>query len=140
MLPREKSFPPYVWIHIKDFLLQEYWIKKYNEVMKEMPKYKTYIYPQNSTKSGKPLIIYTSATIKPQFIKTFHINSFVRHTIITWMVLPLHHRRAAEAEQEAAVATEVFGRPGAHRLLLQAEGLRDVQQHRSSDTKHHDKN
>ena len=46
--PSEKSFPPYVWIHIKDYMLQEYWMRQFNSALKELPKYKTFLYPNTS--------------------------------------------------------------------------------------------
>ena len=32
-------FPPYVWISIKNFLFQGYWIKKYKQVIRRLPRY-----------------------------------------------------------------------------------------------------
>ena len=55
--PKKKSFPPYVWIHIKDYMLQEYWIKQYNSALKELPKYNTFLYPKTSTKTFKKKLI-----------------------------------------------------------------------------------
>ena len=75
--PKEKSFPPYVWIHIKDYMLQEYWMRQFNSVLKELPKYETFLYPNESVKSGEPFCVYTTATVFPQFVKTFHENSIV---------------------------------------------------------------
>jgi len=88
MKPKEKSFPPYVWIHIKDYMLQEHWVKKYNEVMKEMPIYKTFVYPRGTTYDGRPFTVYTSATKTPQFAKTFHTNMNVtmKNPIITYSI------------------------------------------------------
>ena len=94
--PKKKSFPPYVWIHIKNFQLQGYWMKKYNEVMNEMPIYKTFVYPRgvlghelvDTTYGGRPFIVYTSATKTPQFAKTFHTNMNVtmKNPIITYSI------------------------------------------------------
>lgn len=83
-----KFFPPYVWIHIKNFQLQEYWIKKYNKVIEEMPKYKTFVYPRGATYEGQPFIVYTSATKTPQFEKTFHtnVNVTMKNPIITYKI------------------------------------------------------
>ena len=35
-------FPPYVWISIKNFLFQGYWIKKYNQVVRRLPRYQNH--------------------------------------------------------------------------------------------------
>ena len=54
-------------------MLQEYWMRQFNSVLKELPKYKTFLYPDESVKAG----VYTTATVFPQFIKTFHENGIV---------------------------------------------------------------
>ena len=86
--PKEKSFPPYVWIHIKDYMLQEYWMKRYNLVLNELPRYKTLVYPEDASSSfaGKEFIVYTTATVSPQFTKTFQENGIVTKykPIVTW--------------------------------------------------------
>ena len=90
--PKKKSFPPYVWIHIKDYMLQEYWMKQYNSALKELPKYNTFLYPKTSTKNGKPFKMYTTATVFPQFVKTFHENGIVtiKDPIITYTIYKSH--------------------------------------------------
>ena len=86
--PKEKSFPPYVWIHIKNYMLQEYWMRQFNSVLTELPKYNTFRYSEESLKSGYPFRVYSSATIKPRFIKTFHANviATVKDPIITYEI------------------------------------------------------
>ena len=86
--PSEKSFPPYVWIHIKDYMLQEYWMRQFNSALKELPKYKTFLYPNESVKSGEPFCVYTTATVFPQFVKTFHANviATIKDPIVTYEI------------------------------------------------------
>jgi len=88
--PKEKSFPPYVWIHIKDYMLQEYWMHKYSKVLDKLPKYKTFLYNEKAAHSfrGRPLIIYTSATRYPQFIKEFETIAFgiEEYPIVTYTI------------------------------------------------------
>ena len=86
--PKEKSFPPYVWIFIKNYMLQEYWMRQYNSVLKELPKYTTFLYPEESVKAGEPFCVYTTATVFPQFVKTFHENSIVtrKDPMTTWTI------------------------------------------------------
>jgi len=54
--------PPYVWIHIKNFMLQAYWLRKYRESLQALPK---------SDKNISPRRVFTTATKTPQFIKEF---------------------------------------------------------------------
>ena len=54
--------PPYVWIHIKNFMLQAYWLRKYREALQILPK---------SEKNISPRWVLTSATKKTQFRKEF---------------------------------------------------------------------
>lgn len=86
--PKEKSFPPYVWIHIKDYMLQEYWMRQFNSVLTELPKCQTYRYTDAWIKSGYPFCMYSSATIKPRFVKTFHANVIAtnKDPIITYEI------------------------------------------------------
>ena len=35
-------FPPYVWISIKNFLFQGYWIRKYKQVVRRLPRYQNH--------------------------------------------------------------------------------------------------
>ena len=86
--PKEKSFPRYVWIHIKDYMLQEYWMRQFNSVLKELPKYKTFLYPNESVKAGEPFCVYTTTTVFPQFIKTFHANviATIKDPIVTYEI------------------------------------------------------
>ena len=35
-------FPPYVWISIKNFMFQEYWIKTYKQVVRRLPRYQNH--------------------------------------------------------------------------------------------------
>ena len=59
--------PPYVWIHIKNFMLQAYWLRKYGETLQELPK---------SDKNICPGRVLTTATKTPQFIKEFERTPF----------------------------------------------------------------
>ena len=86
--PKEKSFPPYVWIHIKDYMLQEYWMRQFNSVLKNLPRYNTFRYTKESIKSGYPFCVYSTATIKPRFVKTFHANviATIKDPIVTYEI------------------------------------------------------
>ena len=56
--------PPYVWIHIKNFMLQDYWRKKKKKILLNLPERK------------KLFECITTSTKKPQFRKEFVENSF----------------------------------------------------------------
>ena len=51
--------PPYVWIHIKNFMLQDYWRIKKKKILLNLPKRK------------KLFECITTAIKKPQFRKEF---------------------------------------------------------------------
>ena len=88
--PKEKSFPPYVWIHIKDYMLQEYWMRKYSKVLDKLPKSRKFVYDERATLSfrGLPLIVYTSAAQSPQFAKEFETITFGKedYPIVTYTI------------------------------------------------------
>ena len=56
--------PPYVWIHIKNFMLQDYWRRKKKKILLNLPKRK------------KLFECITTATKKSQFRKEFVENQF----------------------------------------------------------------
>ena len=56
--------PPYVWIHIKNFMLQDYWRRKKKIMLLNLPERK------------KLFECITTATKKPRFKKEFVKNSF----------------------------------------------------------------
>ena len=58
--------PPYVWIHIKNFMLQDYWCKKKKKILLDLPKHE----------EAWPHLVLTTATKKPQFRKEFVKNQF----------------------------------------------------------------
>ena len=56
--------PPYVWIHIKNFMLQDYWRRKKKIMLLNLPERK------------KLFECITTATKKPRFKKEFVKNLF----------------------------------------------------------------
>lgn len=82
-----------LWIHIKSFLihninvhgkhlLNKPYIKKYNNVVNNLPKFKPF------DRGDGPYIIYTSATKSCQFIKFVYTIKYkrIRKLLITYML------------------------------------------------------
>ena len=59
--------PPYVWIHIKNFMLRDYWRRKRKKVLDDLPENDTNTFPH---------MVLTTATDPPQFKKEFERNPF----------------------------------------------------------------
>lgn len=70
--------PPYVWIHIKNFMLQAYWLRKYRETLRVLPK---------SDKNIWPGSVITTATEHPQFIKEFERAPFQERISTVYSIL-----------------------------------------------------
>ena len=66
--------PPYVWIHIKNFMLQDYWRIKKKKILLNLPKRK------------KLFECITTATKKPQFRKEFVENQFNNRVMTIYSV------------------------------------------------------
>jgi hypothetical protein len=69
--PSEKSLPPYNWIFIKNFMLQGYWMKKYDMVVKEIPRWEEFYLTQTCEESKNPFYVISTATYPIQFKKEF---------------------------------------------------------------------
>ena len=59
--------PPYVWIHIKNFMLQDYWNRKKRSILDDLPK---------SDVDTFPHAVLTTAAKATRFKKEFERNPF----------------------------------------------------------------
>ena len=69
--PSENSLPPYNWIFIKNFMLQGYWIKKYDMVMREIPRWGDFYLTETCEERKNPFYVITTETHPIQFKKEF---------------------------------------------------------------------
>ncbi len=70
--------PPYVWIHIKNFMLQGYWRKKYTETIQTLPLPKKDVWPH---------AVVTSATKPVIFRKEFERSPFHERISTVYSIL-----------------------------------------------------
>ena len=103
-------FPPYVWIFIKNYLFQEYWNKKYNNVIKDLPQWGGFYLTNTNKDRNRPFYVLTSAAKKIRLKKEFQRCVFPKkkslklptRTMIVYSIYKKYSWKLAVACQETS--------------------------------------